>query len=40
MASKERGGVIDRGSGLRCVDSYVVVGGVHRVSARWSSVVR
>ena len=36
MASKERGGVVDRGSGVRCVGSHVVVGGVHYVSARWS----
>ena len=36
MASKERGGVVDHGSGVRCVDSHVVVGGVHHVSARWS----
>ena len=28
MASKERGGVVDRGSGVRCVGSHVVVGGV------------
>ena len=38
MASKERGGVVDSGSGMRWVGSHVVVvvGGVHHVSARWS----
>ena len=36
MASKECGGVVDRGSGVWCVGSHVVVGGVYHVSARWS----
>jgi hypothetical protein len=36
MASEELGGVVDRGSGVRCVGSHAVVGGVHHVLARWS----
>ena len=38
---KERSGVVDRGSGVRCIGSHVeLVGGVHHVCRQGGAVVQ